>query len=101
MDTQSAPESLDVRRASELFKALGDPARLRLYLAITAAQPGEICVCELPDLGISQATVSHHLRKLREAGLVSSRRQGTWVHYHAEDAALVAARRLLDPGPSC
>ena len=64
--------------------ALGDPVRLRLYLAVAhEAGGGEICVCDIPDVGVSQSTVSHHLRKLREAGLLHSRRVGTWVYYRA------------------
>lgn len=75
-----------IRRAATIYKALGDPVRLRLYLAIvTGAAGGEICVCDIPDVGVSQSTVSHHLRKLREAGLLHSRRAGTWVYYRAAE----------------
>lgn len=73
----------DIATAADVFKALADPMRLRLYLTIQAATPGSVCVCDLPELGLSAATVSHHLRKLREAGLVTSERRGTWVHYEA------------------
>lgn len=73
-----------IRRAAAVYKALGDPVRLRLYLAVAhEAGGGEICVCDIPDVGVSQSTVSHHLRKLREAGLLHSRRVGTWVYYRA------------------
>lgn len=72
-----------IREAADIFKALADPVRLRLYLAIRAAWPGDVCVCDLPDQEVSQATVSHHLRKLRESGLVTAARKGTWVHYCA------------------
>ncbi|MCT1958282.1 MULTISPECIES: ArsR/SmtB family transcription factor [Kocuria] len=80
-----------VERSAAVFKALADPVRLRLYLAIRKALPGSICVCDLPDFDLSQATISHHLRKLREAGLVSSRRQGTWVHYTAQEGVFELA----------
>jgi ArsR family transcriptional regulator len=76
---------LDDERASALalrFKALGDPGRLRLLSLIGAHESGEACVCDLTEpLGLSQPTVSHHLKVLREAGLVTSERRGTWVHY--------------------
>lgn len=64
-----------------MFKALGDPVRLRL-LSMIASQPGEVCVCELtPAFELSQPTISHHLKVLREAGLVDCDRRGTWVYY--------------------
>jgi DNA-binding transcriptional ArsR family regulator len=62
------------------FKALGDPARVAIVNRLAGA--GEVCVCAfVDDLGLSQPTVSHHLKVLREAGLVESRRHGTWSHY--------------------
>ncbi|TWP52488.1 helix-turn-helix transcriptional regulator [Lentzea tibetensis] len=64
-----------------MFKALGDPVRLRL-LSLIASQPDEVCVCELtPAFELSQPTISHHLKVLRQAGLVESERRGTWVYY--------------------
>ncbi|RUQ20902.1 ArsR family transcriptional regulator [Kocuria sp. HSID16901] len=84
-----------VREAAEIFKALSDPLRLRLYLAIRRAEPDEVCVCDLPDLAVSQATVSHHLRKLREAGLVTATRKGTWVHYRAVEGAASEAISII------
>ncbi|MEU0501834.1 metalloregulator ArsR/SmtB family transcription factor [Nocardia sp. NPDC005998] len=76
---------LDHEAATELaaaFKALADPVRLRL-LSLIASRPGEeICVCELtPQFDLSQPTISHHLKVLREAGLINSERRGTWVFY--------------------
>lgn len=85
----------DVARAAAVFKALGDSARLRLFDAIVAAAPGEICVCDLPDLELSQATISHHLRKLRDAGLVTSERRSTWVYYRSVPGSLDPVRELL------
>ncbi|MFQ6394195.1 metalloregulator ArsR/SmtB family transcription factor [Nocardia sp. KC 131] len=86
----SSPLSHEV--AAELagaFKALADPARLRL-LSLIASRPGaEVCVCELtPQFELSQPTVSHHLKVLREAGLIDCQRRGTWVYYWAIPAAL-------------
>lgn len=71
------------------FKALGDPARLRLLSLIAAHESGQACVCDLTGpLGLSQPTVSHHLKVLREAGLVTGERRGTWVHYSLVPGAL-------------
>lgn len=62
-----------------IFQALGDENRLRIVEALRA---GEACVCELQaDLGLGQSLLSHHLRVLREAGVVRDRREGRWVHY--------------------
>ncbi|WP_256842842.1 ArsR/SmtB family transcription factor [Ornithinimicrobium cryptoxanthini] len=74
-------------RVSALLKALADPVRLQLYSRIAAA-PDQTCVCDLGDFGVSQPTVSHHLRKLRESGLIESERRGTWVYYRAVPTAL-------------
>jgi ArsR family transcriptional regulator len=60
------------------FKALGDPTRLAIVNCLAAN--GETCVCEF-DVGLSQPTISHHLRVLREAGLVTAERRGTWMYY--------------------
>lgn len=65
-----------------MFKALGDPVRLRLLSLIASRPSGEVCVCELtPAFNLSQPTISHHLKLLRQAGLVASERRGTWVYY--------------------
>ena len=74
-----APEAAEL---ATLFRALGDPGRLRL-LSFLAAQPGgEACVCNLTEpLGLSQPTVSHHLKVLTEAGLLERERRATWIYY--------------------
>lgn len=81
-DSRSAPLAED--RAADLatvFKALGDPVRLRL-LSLIASHDGEVCVCELtPAFALSQPTISHHLKQLRQAGLIDGERRGTWVYY--------------------
>jgi ArsR family transcriptional regulator, arsenate/arsenite/antimonite-responsive transcriptional repressor len=80
-----------------LFKVLGDPARLRL-LSLIAAAPGGACTCELVEpLGRSQPTVSHHLKALREAGLIEGERVGTWVWYRVVPERLEALRGALAP----
>jgi ArsR family transcriptional regulator len=79
------------------FRALGDPVRLRLLSLIAERAGGEVCVCELTDaFTLSGPTISHHLRVLREAGLVDCQRRGTWVYYWVVPDALAALSRLLD-----
>ncbi|GAA1811278.1 helix-turn-helix transcriptional regulator [Planosporangium flavigriseum] len=78
-----------------MFKALGDPVRLRLMSMI--ASTDEVCVCDLTDaFDLSGPTISHHLRVLREAGLVDSERRATWVWYRARPQALKQLAGLLD-----
>jgi ArsR family transcriptional regulator len=76
---------LDEGRAADLarvFKALGDPVRLRLLSMIASRAGGEVCVCDLtPAFDLSQPTISHHLKLLKQAGLIDSERRGTWVYY--------------------
>ncbi|MEE1752852.1 ArsR/SmtB family transcription factor [Streptomyces sp. SP18CS02] len=73
---------------AKVFKALGDPVRLRLLSMIASRAGGEICVCDLtPAFGLSQPTISHHLKQLRLAGLIGSERRGTWVYYRLLPAA--------------
>ncbi|MFB7755990.1 ArsR/SmtB family transcription factor [Streptomyces sp. NPDC056121] len=76
---------LDEDQAVELakvFKALGDPVRLRLLSMIASQAGGEVCVCDLtPAFDLSQPTISHHLKLLRQAGLIDCERRGTWVYY--------------------
>ena len=79
-----------------VFKALGDPVRLRLVSLIGARDGGEVCVCDLTSaFELSQPTISHHLRVLREAGLIDSERRGTWVYYRLVPAALERMAALL------
>ncbi|MFF4825370.1 ArsR/SmtB family transcription factor [Streptomyces sp. NPDC001312] len=87
-----AAAPLDEERAAELakmFKALGDPVRLRLLSMIASRQGGEVCVCEMtPAFELSQPTISHHLKQLRQAGLIDCERRGTWVYYWVLPGAL-------------
>lgn len=76
----------DAEQLAVALKALADPVRLRLFTWLATSD--EVCVCDFPDVGVSQPTVSHHLKKLREAGLVEAERRGTWVHYRTVDGAL-------------
>ena len=81
---------------AQVFKALGDPVRLRLVSLIGARQGGEVCVCDLTSaFDLTQPTISHHLKVLREAGLIDSERRGTWVYYRLVPAALERMAELL------
>lgn len=100
-------EALSVEQAVDLapgFKALADPVRLRLLSLIAARNGGEVCVCELTDaFTVSGPTISHHLKVLREAGLIDCQRRGTWVYYWIVRARLAALSQLLDvsaPAPA-
>jgi ArsR family transcriptional regulator len=78
----------DLRDEAALFKALADPARVSI-LATLARSEFEVCVCDFTcGLGLNQSTVSHHLKLLKDAGLVSSVRRGTWSYYSLEADAL-------------
>ena len=78
------------------FKALGDPVRLQLLSQIASAPSGEMCVCDLsPGFDLSGPTISHHLKVLREAGLITGERRGTWVYYKAIGDKMSALARLL------
>ncbi len=75
-------------RLAEVAKALGDPIRLQL-VDVLRKHAGKVCVCELvPLFDIGQPTLSHHLKKLREAGIVDSERQGLWAYYYVRPEAL-------------
>jgi ArsR family transcriptional regulator len=99
--TPIAEASLGTEQAVDLarmFKALGDPIRLRLLSRITSAADGEICVCDITggDFEVSGPTISHHLKVLREAGLIEGDRRGTWVYYRPQSANLRQLAALLD-----
>ncbi len=89
------------RHAEELatlFKALADPVRLQLLSFIAAQPSGEACVCRLTQpVGLSQPTVSHHLRLLYEAGLLDRDQRGNWVYYRIVPKRLAALRAVLGP----
>ena len=83
------------QRIARVAKALGDPIRMQL-LDVLRKHAGKVCVCELvPLFDLSQPTVSHHLKVLREAGLVSSERQGLWAYYYVNTNALEELNRWL------
>jgi len=70
------------------FKALGDPTRLELIMNVASSASAEACVCDLtPDTGLTQGTVSHHLKILVEAGLLERSQRGKWAYYSLTDSA--------------
>ncbi|MQA06948.1 MAG: metalloregulator ArsR/SmtB family transcription factor [Pseudonocardiaceae bacterium] len=80
------------------FKAVGDPIRLRLLSLIASQDGGEVCVCELNDgFELTGPTISHHLKVLREAGLITSERRGTWVYYRAVPEVMARLSAVLAP----
>ncbi len=98
----SAPlltEPLSEQAATEMakkLKALADPVRLRLFSAIAGHAGGEACVCDISvGIDVSQPTVSHHLKVLRDAGLLTSQRRASWVYYAVVPAALGELSALL------
>jgi ArsR family transcriptional regulator len=91
----SAGEAEDL---APLFKAIADPIRLRLLSLIACHDGGEACVCDLTSaFDLTPPTISHHLKVLRQAGLVDCERRGTWVYYWIEPASLARLSALLRP----
>lgn len=92
----------EAERLARMFKALGDPIRLRLLSMIASHEGGEACVCELACGGFSVTgpTISHHLKVLREAGLIEGERRGTWIYYRAFTRRAQRARRCPPGGPA-
>ena len=83
---------------ASLLKALADPTRLRLLSMIQSHEGGEACVCELTEpLGLTQPTVSHHLKVLADAGLVQRDKRGVWAYYRAVPATLQMIADLIAP----
>lgn len=83
-------------RLARRFRALADPTRVRLVSMIAAHRDGEACVCDLTEpVGLSQGTVSHHLKQLVEAGLVRREQRGRWSYFRVEQPALDALSRTL------
>ncbi|MGW6917906.1 metalloregulator ArsR/SmtB family transcription factor [Kitasatospora sp. NPDC054939] len=93
--TSAGLSETDAVTMAAMFKALADPVRLRLFSRVASHPDGEACVCDIQDVGVSQPTVSHHLKKLRDAGLLSSERRGTWVYYRVEPGVLAGMAALL------
>lgn len=84
------------QRLARVFKALGDPTRLRLLSMVAAHEGGEACICELTTpVGLTQGTVSHHMRQLVDAGLLTREQRGKWAYYRIVEDTLEALRDSL------
>jgi ArsR family transcriptional regulator len=98
---QQRLDSVAAVNLSVAFKALGDPVRLQLMSMIASAPGGEICVCDLtPAFEVSGSTISHHLKTLREAGLVDAERRASWVYYRPQPGLMRQLATLLTPDGS-
>lgn len=87
----------DAEALAAQLKALADPARLRTLSLLMASPDGEACTCDLVEpLGLSQPTVTHHLRRLADAGLVHGEKRGKWTYYSVDRSALESLRSVLD-----
>ena len=83
---------------ARMFNALGDPVRLQLLSRVASHDGGEACVCDLSvGLDLAQPTISHHLKVLRETGLLECERRGTWVYYWMVPSALAQLSAVLGP----
>ena len=88
----------DAQKLARMFKALGDPTRVRLLSMIAARSGGEACVCDLTEpVGLSQPTVSHHMKQLVDAGLVTREQRGKWAYYALAPYTLAMLSDVLNP----
>lgn len=91
----SEPQAVELAR---VFKAVGDPVRLRLLSLIASHDGGEACVCDVTDtFDLTGPTISHHLKVLRESGLITGERRGTWIYYRVQPDALARLSAVLVP----
>ncbi len=91
----------DAELLASRLKALADPARLRLMSLVLASEDGEGCICDLTDpLGLSQPTVSHHMKVLVDAGLLEREKRGRWAYFRAVPGAMDALAAVLTVVPS-
>ncbi|GAT08254.1 helix-turn-helix transcriptional regulator [Mycolicibacterium novocastrense] len=78
------------------LKALSDPVRLRLFSLVASHAGGEACVCDISgDFDVTQPTISHHLKVLKDAGLLASERRGSWVYYSARTETMMTLTSVL------
>ncbi|WAL66375.1 metalloregulator ArsR/SmtB family transcription factor [Amycolatopsis cynarae] len=83
---------------AKVFKAVGDPVRLRLLSLIASHDGGEACVCDLTGaFDLTGPTISHHLKVLRESGLITGERRGTWIYYRVQPETLARLSAVLTP----
>jgi ArsR family transcriptional regulator, arsenate/arsenite/antimonite-responsive transcriptional repressor len=96
--TRAPLDAGEAARLAHVLKALADPARLRLLSLIGSHDGGEACVCDLTGaFDLTAPTISHHLKVLREAGLITADRRGTWVYYRLAPAAMADLAGLFTP----
>ncbi|KUP95528.1 ArsR family transcriptional regulator [Thermobifida cellulosilytica TB100] len=88
----------EAQRLARVFRALGDPTRVRLLSLIAARPDREACICELTEpVGLAQPTVSHHMKQLVDAGLVVREQRGRWAFYRLVEGTLAALSEALKP----
>lgn len=94
--------SAEAEDLATMLKVLADPARIRIMSMLATASDGEVCVCDLTEpLDLSQPTVSHHMKVLREAGFIESERRGKWIYHRLVPDRLAEVRRALSlPQPA-
>jgi ArsR family transcriptional regulator, arsenate/arsenite/antimonite-responsive transcriptional repressor len=96
--TGGALDDEQAERLALLFKALGDPTRVKLVSLIAATKSGEACICDLTDpVGLTQPTVSHHMKILADAGLVTREQRGKWAYYRVDTDTLRAVAQAIGP----
>lgn len=96
--TRGPVSQADAERLAAVFKALGDPTRVRLLSLIAAAPHGEACICDLVEpVNLSQPTVSHHMRQLVDARLLTREQRGKWAYFRVVHATLHAAAGAITP----
>lgn len=94
--TDAVVDDASAQELAKVFKALGDPNRVKLLSLIAASASGEMCVCDLTKpVGLSQPTVSHHMKLLVEAGLVTREQRGKWAYYQPTTSTLANAAQAL------
>jgi ArsR family transcriptional regulator, arsenate/arsenite/antimonite-responsive transcriptional repressor len=99
--TASSLTDAEAEATAAIFRALGDPARVRIVNALASAG-GEVCGCELTgSLDLAQPTVSHHLKKLHDAGLLNREQRGKWAYYSLNRAAMTKLTAVADLKGAC
>jgi ArsR family transcriptional regulator len=94
--------SAEATATAELFKALADPARVRIVNALATADGAPVCICNLVEpLGLSQPTVSHHMKKLLDAGLVQREQRGKWAYFSLRRDAAEKLASVADLKGAC
>ena len=94
--TPKLPSEESIRRQSDILKALSDPVRAKIVYELEGS---DMCVCELMrDLGMAQTMVSHHLKILKYAGIISDKKSGKWVYYSLVDRKALDVLKLLETG---